>query len=165
LLLDVDHFKDINDTYGHATGDLVLKKITKQLARCLQRETDWCARLGGDEFVVVLEGTKLAQANICAESVRKAVVSEAVETPLGSAHFTVSIGIGGLEELQDRGSATVQSLLERADSHLYVSKARGRNRITSSKEIDSDGCPSAQPWAPPLRTCYVKPRPALRSVR
>jgi two-component system cell cycle response regulator len=168
LLLDIDHFKDINDTYGHATGDLVLKRITKQLGRCLQRETDWCARLGGDEFVVVLEGTKIAQANICAETVRKAIVSEAIDTPLGTAHFTVSIGVGGLEELQDRGSATVQSLLERADSHLYISKAQGRNRITSSnitssKEIDS--ALSAQPWTPPLRSCYVKPRSALRSVR
>lgn len=165
LLLDVDHFKDINDTYGHATGDLVLKKITEQLARCLQRETDWCARLGGDEFVVVLEGTKLTQANICAEGVRKAIVSEAIETPIGSAHFTVSIGVGGLEELQDRDAATVQSLLECADSRLYVSKAKGRNRITSSKEIDFEGCIFTHPRTPHVRPRHVNPRPALRSVR
>lgn len=165
LLLDVDHFKDINDTYGHATGDLVLKKITQQIARCLQRETDWCARLGGDEFVVVLEGTKIPQANICAESVRKAISSEAVDTPLGPAHFTVSVGVGGLEDLAAGDSATVQSLLGRADSHMYASKAQGRNRITSSREIDPKACIATPSWPTRVRTPHATPRPALRSVR
>jgi two-component system, cell cycle response regulator len=165
LLLDVDHFKDINDVYGHATGDRVLKKITQQIGRCLQRETDWCARLGGDEFVVVLEGAKILQASICAESVRKAISSEAVVTPLGAAHFTVSIGVAGLEDLSAGDSATVQSLLERADSHLYASKAQGRNRITSSKRIDPKVCVATSAWTPHIRTPHANARPALRSVR
>jgi diguanylate cyclase (GGDEF)-like protein len=160
MLLDVDNFKRINDTYGHAAGDLVLKKLTHELGACLQRETDWCARLGGDEFVVVLEGMRLAKANVCAEHVRKAIVDASIDTPLGAVRFTVSIGVGGLEELPNRDLATVQSVLERADAHLYASKAQGRNRVSSAANgIDLTARKSAH-----ARTPYV-PRPALSSVR
>jgi two-component system, cell cycle response regulator len=159
LLLDVDNFKRINDTYGHAAGDLVLRKLTQQLGTCVQRETDWCARLGGDEFVVVLEGVRLAKANVCAEHVRNAMLNASIDTPVGVARFTVSIGVGGLEELPNRNLATVQSLLERADAHLYTSKAQGRNRVTSANGTDLTARKSSHP-----RTAYV-PRPALSSVR
>ena len=159
LLLDVDNFKRINDTYGHAVGDLVLKKLTQELGACVKRETDWCARLGGDEFVVVLEGVRLAKAHVCAEHVRKAMVNASIDTPLGAAQFTVSIGVCGLEELPNRDLATVQSLLECADGHLYTSKAQGRNRVTSANGIDLTARKSAHP-----RTPHV-PRPALSSIR
>jgi two-component system, cell cycle response regulator len=160
LLLDVDNFKRVNDTYGHVAGDLVLKKLTQELGTCLQRETDWCARLGGDEFVVVLEGVRLAKANICAEHVRKAMLNASIDTRLGELRFTVSIGVGGLEELPNRDLATVQSVLERADAHLYESKAQGRNRVTSATNgIDPTALKMVH-----ARTPYV-PRPALSSVR
>jgi two-component system, cell cycle response regulator len=160
MLLDVDNFKRINDTYGHAAGDLVLKKLAQQLGACLQRETDWCARLGGDEFVVVLEGMRLGKANICAEHVRKAIVDASIDTAHGAVRFTVSIGVGGLEELPNRDLATVQSVLERADAHLYASKAQGRNRVTSAANgIDLMARKSAH-----ARTPYVS-RPVLSSVR
>jgi diguanylate cyclase (GGDEF)-like protein len=159
LLLDIDNFKRINDTYGHSAGDLVLKKLTQKLGACLKRETDWCARLGGDEFVVVLEGVRLAKANVCAEYVRKAMVSASTDTPLGAVRFTVSIGVGGLEELANRDSATVQAVLECADTHLYASKARGRNRITSANWADPTARKSAHPPPP-----YAS-KSALSSVR
>lgn len=159
LLLDVDNFKRINDTYGHAAGDLVLRKLTQQLNACLQRETDWCARLGGDEFAVVLEGVRLAKAGVCAENVRRAMLSASIDTPIGAACFTVSIGVAGLEELTNRDSATVQSVLECADAHLYASKARGRNCITSANEIDLTVRNSAHQRAP-----YVS-KTGLSSVR
>jgi two-component system cell cycle response regulator len=159
LLLDVDNFKHINDTYGHAAGDLVLKKLTEELSACLQRETDWCARLGGDEFAVVLEGVRLENAGVCAENVRRAMLNASVDTPLGAVCFTVSIGVGGLEELTNRDSATVQSVLECTDAYLYASKARGRNRITSANEIDLTARASAHQRAP------YAPKAALSSVR
>jgi diguanylate cyclase (GGDEF)-like protein len=140
LLLDIDHFKQINDTYGHGVGDVVLTKLTRQMAKCLQRATDWCARLGGEEFAIVLEGTKIAEAHICAERVRRAIQNTSIDTPAGTVHITVSIGISGLGEIAARNSATVQSLLEHADTNLYASKAGGRNRVTSPQ---SDHVPMA----------------------
>jgi two-component system cell cycle response regulator len=133
LLLDVDHFKLVNDTHGHAVGDVVLRRLASQIAKCLRRATDWCARLGGEEFAVVLEGTDLVGARACAEKVRQAIANASVETPAGAVHITVSIGVSGLAALPDRHSATVQSLLDLADTNLYASKARGRNRVTSCK--------------------------------
>ena len=130
LLLDIDHFKTVNDTHGHAVGDLVLKTLYKQISNCFQRATDWCARLGGDEFAVVLEGTSLADGRACAERVRIAVADTRIAVPTGSIGITVSIGVSGLEEIANRTEATVESLLEHADANLYASKAHGRNRIT-----------------------------------
>jgi two-component system cell cycle response regulator len=135
LLLDVDHFKQVNDGYGHVVGDFVLKKLTRQIGKCLQRATDWCARLGGEEFAIVLEGTNLADAGICAEKMRREIENTCIDTPAGAVRITVSIGVSGLGEIANRNFATVQSLLELADTNLYASKAGGRNRVTSSKSI------------------------------
>jgi two-component system cell cycle response regulator len=133
LLLDIDHFKKINDTYGHGAGDVVLKTLTRQIGNCLHRATDWCARLGGEEFAIVLEGTKIPEAQICAERIRRTIENTSIDTPAGAVQITVSIGISGLEGIAARNSVTVQSLLEHADTHLYASKAAGRNRVTSPK--------------------------------
>jgi two-component system, cell cycle response regulator len=135
LLLDVDHFKRINDTHGHAVGDTVLRKLTGQIAACLRRDTDWCARVGGEEFVVVLEGTNLQAARLCAEKLRQAIADATIDTSAGPVRVTVSIGIGGLGEAVHRQSATVQSLMQEADANLYTSKADGRNRITSTNPL------------------------------
>lgn len=135
LLLDIDRFKDINDTCGHAVGDFVLKKLTGRITQCLRRETDWCARLGGDEFVVVLEGSKIAEAKVCAEKLRRATELMCVDTPRGSLRITISIGVSSFEGGSKRDRETVQSLLERADTNLYASKARGRNRVTASTQL------------------------------
>jgi two-component system cell cycle response regulator len=135
LMLDIDHFKQVNDTYGHVVGDVVLRKMSRLISRALSRTTDWCARLGGEEFAVVLEGTNLADARVCAEKVRQAIAATPIHTSAGVVHITVSVGISGLEEIADRGSATVLVLQERADINLYASKAAGRNRVTVSESI------------------------------
>jgi two-component system cell cycle response regulator len=134
LLLDIDHFKQVNDTYGHVVGDVVLKTLTRQIAKCLQRATDWCARLGGEEFAIVLEGTNLEQARICAEKVRRAVENTIIQTSGGAVRITVSIGVSGLAAGSGRNSVTVQSMLEHADANLYASKAGGRNRVSSNSK-------------------------------
>jgi diguanylate cyclase (GGDEF)-like protein len=141
LLLDIDHFKQINDTHGHGVGDVVLTKLTRQITKCLQRATDWCARLGGEEFAIVLEGTQMADANICAERIRRAIENTRIDTPAGAVHITVSIGISGLGGITSRNSATVQSMLEHADTNLYASKAGGRNRVTSAKSNHAPTAP------------------------
>jgi two-component system cell cycle response regulator len=132
LLLDIDHFKQVNDTYGHAVGDHVLKDLTRVVGNCLQRTTDWCARLGGEEFAVVLEGTSLQEASVCAEKIRDAVVNSSIDNAAGRILITVSIGVSALGEMADRSAATVRTLLERADNALYASKSGGRNRVTLS---------------------------------
>jgi two-component system, cell cycle response regulator len=132
LLLDIDHFKQVNDTYGHAVGDQVLKNLTRVVGKCLHRKTDWCARLGGEEFAVVLEGTALQEASICAEKIRDAVVNTSIDKTAGRILITVSIGVSALGEFADSSAATVQTLLERADNALYASKSSGRNRVTLS---------------------------------
>jgi two-component system, cell cycle response regulator len=132
LLLDIDHFKRVNDSYGHGGGDIVLTRLTGEIAKYLRRDTDWCARIGGEEFALVLEGTTLADAFRRAEKVRRAIENTSIETPKGAVRITVSIGISGLEEFTNRNSATAQALLERADTNLYASKARGRNCVTLS---------------------------------
>lgn len=132
LLLDIDHFKRVNDSYGHGGGDIVLKRLTREISKYLRRDTDWCARIGGEEFALVLEGTTRADAFRRAEKVRRAIESTSIETPKGAVRITVSIGISGLEEFTNRHLATAQALLERADTNLYASKARGRNCVTLS---------------------------------
>lgn len=142
LLLDVDHFKQVNDTHGHVIGDHVLKSLTRVVAKSLRRTTDWCARLGGEEFAVVLEGTALNEAGVCAEKVRCAVAHSSIETSAGPICVTVSIGASALGALADRSAATVQTLLEHADHALYASKSDGRNRVTLSNPRKGKWCPT-----------------------
>jgi two-component system, cell cycle response regulator len=162
LLLDIDHFKAVNDTYGHAVGDVVLKTLFKQISNCFQRATDWCARLGGDEFAVVLEGTNLADGRVCAEKVRVAIADTRIATPTGSIGITVSIGVSGLEEIANRNTATVESLLEHADANLYASKARGRNRITA---VDAKVTHVAARKAADQWSNHVKTSTSVRTLR
>jgi diguanylate cyclase (GGDEF)-like protein len=144
LLLDIDHFKRVNDAHGHLAGDIALKQFAEQMTRCLPRATDWCARLGGEEFAVVLEGTNSAGARACAEKLRRAIANTRIDTPSGEVHITVSIGIGGLADLAGRDATTAHSLLHHADTNLYVSKAGGRNRVTWSSS-DGHTAPACQP--------------------
>jgi diguanylate cyclase (GGDEF)-like protein len=137
LLLDVDHFKQVNDSYGHGGGDIVLKRLTREISKYLRRDSDWCARIGGEEFALVLAGTTLADAFQRAEKVRRAIAKTSIETSKGAVHITVSIGISGMEEFTNRNLATAQSLLERADVNLYASKARGRNCVTLTNSNES----------------------------
>ncbi|MDP8984205.1 MAG: diguanylate cyclase [Pseudomonadota bacterium] len=130
LALDIDFFKTINDRYGHATGDTVLKKFVRHIQKFLPRKEDWCARMGGEEFVVVLPQTGLAGAAVVAEVLRKAVEDLPIHTPAGVRSITVSIGVSGLQALPSRESTTVEMLLAHADRHLYKSKESGRNRVT-----------------------------------
>lgn len=121
-LLDLDHFKHINDTHGHAAGDQVLRAFAATVQATL-RSTDVLARWGGEEFVLMLYDTEPASAGPLLERVRQAV--QACETPTASGRLqaTVSIGLAVGEP-----GETVEHILERADEALYQAKTRGRNR-------------------------------------
>jgi len=132
LLIDVDHFKQVNDCHGHVVGDLVLMKMTRQVEKCLQRATDWFARLGGEEFVVVLEGTDPAGARACAERIRQTIARTSIDTATGPVRVTVSVGVGDYAFPGGGPPPSLKSLLEQADANLYASKSAGRNRVTCS---------------------------------
>jgi diguanylate cyclase (GGDEF)-like protein len=130
LVFDIDHFKHINDRYGHAAGDSVLVEFVRRVQGALPREYDWCARLGGEEFAVVLPQTDLAGAMTVAEKIRRAVAAGPIVTTAGAIEVTVSVGVSGLACFADRGAVAADHLLSRADDCLYQSKNGGRDRVT-----------------------------------
>jgi two-component system cell cycle response regulator len=136
LLVDIDHFKGVNDRYGHAAGDALLKALTEQITHCLRRPTDWCARLGGEEVAVVLENTDLSEARACAERVRRSIAKHRFGTSGNPIRVTVSVGVSGVEHLPEQDSVEPLTLLALADCNLQTSKAGGRNRVTSSNPAD-----------------------------
>lgn len=129
IVIDVDHFKAVNDQHGHAVGDEVLQAIARRLEELLPRDTDWLARLGGEEFGVVLPQTRLRGAAKVAESIRAGVESRSIATQIGPLPVRVSLGVSGTQQLQLH-ERSFEELLRRADACLYRSKRDGRNRVT-----------------------------------
>jgi len=129
-MLDIDYFKNINDTYGHNVGDTVLTKMSKLLLSTL-RETDYSGRYGGEEFIIVLPETSISRAKELAERLRKKIEHMTIklkdETQF---NFTVSIGIASLNKELN----SVDSLIKVADSAMYLAKNAGRNRIMCASE-------------------------------
>jgi diguanylate cyclase (GGDEF)-like protein len=123
-MLDIDHFKGINDNYGHAAGDDTLKSLTNLVSGIL-RQVDLFGRLGGEEFVILMPETSPQAAGEAAERIRQTVADTPVDTSEGRIVFTVSIGVSEFQK-QDKD---VHDLLARADQALYAAKESGRNRV------------------------------------
>ena len=121
IMLDIDHFKNVNDTFGHITGDSVLKIFAAILRKC-SRKRDMACRYGGEEFAILLPGSKLDTAMMVAERIRRSV-PEDVHTPDGK-YVTASAGCS--EYIQGEAGALV---VQRADKALYMAKQAGRNRV------------------------------------
>lgn len=121
LLLDIDHFKEINDNFGHLRGDQVLKQLGNHLKKCV-REVDLVGRYGGEEFIIIFPNTNVKEAHNAAERIRKEILK--LEFPEGLA-VTIS---GGVAEYQ---AESVQGLVDKADKQLYRAKQAGRNKIMS----------------------------------
>ncbi|MBU1462273.1 MAG: GGDEF domain-containing protein, partial [Alphaproteobacteria bacterium] len=128
LLIDVDHFKAINDGYGHAMGDRVLKAIADSL-RATIRSDDLCGRLGGEEFAIYLRNMPSTQATAMAERVRQAIEMLDIAAADGT-HIRPTISVGAAHA--DGGAsagASADQLLQRADMAMYAAKANGRNQV------------------------------------
>jgi two-component system cell cycle response regulator len=129
MVLDVDHFKKVNDSHGHAAGDSVLGELAKRMLQ-LTRSSDLSARYGGEEFVVVMPETDLAVARAVAERLRHGVAERPFrcEQAGGDLAVTISIGVAHLTA----GVATAEALIRRADEALYKAKSAGRNRVVAA---------------------------------
>jgi len=125
IVFDLDHFKDVNDTHGHAVGDECLRAFTR-ICRKHIRQVDIAVRLGGEEFAVVMPDTSIAVALAIAERIRRVYARTHIETSAGKIRNTVSAGVfvSAQEEF------TLEHLLQRADAELYAAKRNGRNQVS-----------------------------------
>lgn len=130
LMIDIDHFKSINDSHGHSVGDQVISTIAGRLANGL-RKSDIAGRYGGEEFAMILPETDVANAtSIVAERLRVAVADTPVETAVGPLKVTISVGVAAVL----KSGETLLDALTRADNGLYAAKRAGRNRVIAATD-------------------------------
>jgi diguanylate cyclase (GGDEF)-like protein len=125
IMMDIDRFKLVNDTYGHAAGDIVLTQVA-QMCRESLRLVDILARYGGEEFVVMLPETTAAEAQLIAERMRLLIARTAILSEQNSVHITLSFGVVEL----DPTCKNIEELLNRSDQAMYIAKRKGRNRVS-----------------------------------
>ncbi len=132
IICDLDHFKNINDTYGHQSGDLVLKQVVARMQELIREDVDWLARYGGEEFLLVMPNTHLDGGIETAERLRKAISEISFLFSEDKVNVTASFGVCGIEDWQAHDTLTHESLLKGADICLYRAKKGGRNQVVSS---------------------------------
>lgn len=133
LFVDLDGFKAINDTYGHACGDAILQQVAQRL-RSATRAVDINARIGGEEFVVLLPDTDAASARITGERIREAIAAQPFDGgAVASRQLAVTVSIGTATAGAGEMDLTLESLAERADGALYAAKRQGRNRVVAAE--------------------------------
>ena len=147
IMIDIDHFKNVNDTYGHAVGDFVLSNVAKMITGAI-REYDIPSRYGGEEFCILLPHTKVNEARIVAERLRKTVentvldIQSVCETECENFSVTISMGVNEY----DQSYTTTDQIYKNADKALYRAKKSGRNRvIVYSPDFETDGFDEDEP--------------------
>jgi diguanylate cyclase (GGDEF)-like protein len=143
IMCDIDHFKLINDTYGHQTGDRVLEKFARRIHHAIRDRIDWLVRYGGEEFLIVLPETDIGGACCAAEKLRRIVCDQPFKISDLSLTVTASFGASGYARITASTPTAIEKLIDRADQCLYKAKEQGRNRLV------------AGPIATPVRTASV----------
>ncbi|MDP2976028.1 MAG: diguanylate cyclase, partial [Anaerolineales bacterium] len=128
IMLDIDHFKRVNDTHGHPIGDLVLQALAIRFQGSV-REVDLIGRYGGEEFTFLLPETAIDKASEIAERLRKTIAQTPIPTDAGGLNVTISAGVA----MYDKNTPDLETLIARADQAMYVAKHKGRNRIAISR--------------------------------
>ena len=128
IMIDIDHFKSYNDTYGHERGDECLKKVALAIQKTLKRPSDFCARYGGEEFIIVLPDTTQEGAMFIAEEIRTAVKNLEIEHEKSLPTGIVSISLG-VATADNNLSISCEDLIRQSDKALYLAKDKGRNRV------------------------------------
>jgi two-component system cell cycle response regulator len=143
VMCDIDHFKLVNDQYGHQVGDEVLKEFISRVSGNLRLGKDWVARLGGEEFVVVFPDTAAKEASLVAERLRERIGSSSFDVVPGRISVTASFGVCALEHHVPVGlHGLARRMIRDADAALYQSKHSGRDRVTACN-ISSNDAPHA----------------------
>jgi len=137
VLGDLDHFKKVNDTYGHLVGDQVLREVARRLLSSV-RSYDFVGRYGGEEFLIVLNNCRPDAALARAEQIRKSICARPVQTDAGPLEVTLS---AGLLLSTDWGHRPAEDLIHEADSALYAAKMEGRNRVKVAKPNQDNEAP------------------------
>jgi two-component system cell cycle response regulator len=138
-LCDIDHFKKINDTLGHAVGDEILQQFGPRLQQTLRRGIDWVARIGGEEFAIVMPETAYEPALEAARKLRAAISHTPFKAADKSIHVTASFGLCGMDLVPSGELRLAEHVLRIADAALYRSKESGRNRVTATILKDPGG--------------------------
>jgi two-component system, cell cycle response regulator len=127
---DIDHFKKINDTYGHLVGDAVLREVARRLVGAV-RTYDAVGRYGGEEFLIVFPGCNATSLLVGAERLRRSICDQPVDTSVGQIPVTLSLGLASVEQGENE-IPDCEAILRHADEALYTAKARGRNRLEAA---------------------------------
>ena len=127
IICDIDHFKNVNDKYGHHMGDIILRSFAQNLNSSLRKDIDWVARYGGEEFIIVLPETGLSGAKVVAERLRHKVAEETPDEEK-TIKITASFGIASLTHEDDKSYLNASEMIKAADKCLYQAKESGRNR-------------------------------------
>jgi diguanylate cyclase (GGDEF)-like protein len=133
VMCDIDHFKKVNDTYGHQAGDLVLKDFSKRIKDSIRDKVDMLARYGGEEFLVTLPETDLDGALHLAERLRKVISEKKYNIGTKKINITASFGVAGFDSYNAGDEISFDTLINRADKYLYQAKNEGRNRVAGGR--------------------------------
>lgn len=128
LVIDIDHFKKVNDTYGHLAGDMAIKKIAHHLMSHTRKD-DIVARFGGEEFVILMRDVPKAKALALGENIRKGISEIKIKADQHSFNVTVSVGVATLSETNRTQIDRFENLIDEADKRLYEAKSGGRNKV------------------------------------
>ena len=132
VLCDIDHFKKINDTYGHQVGDRILKEFVQWINESIRDGVDWLARYGGEEFLIVVPETDTKGACCVVERLRRMLSQKAIGIQGERIHITASFGVTGLDPATPDEKISPEALITQADECLYQAKQEGRNRVRVS---------------------------------
>lgn len=143
IMIDIDHFKEVNDVHGHQAGDHVLKSFVRTIGQSIRSGVDWIARYGGEEFLLVLPETTFENAQILAERLRKEISDQVVCYRNEEIGITASFGVTGVllerDETGLRPTISYESMIRFADKYLYLAKEEGRNRVRGRPMILEKG--------------------------
>ena len=134
-MVDIDFFKNYNDSFGHLAGDECLRRVAEAMSKNLRKEIDLVARCGGEEFVVILPEVDASQARKVAERIRQAVLNLNIPNPGSETSGKITVSVGVASTVPQEGMSE-ESLVETADKALYTAKREGRNKVVC-KEIKS----------------------------
>ena len=129
VMIDIDHFKRVNDTYGHQAGDEVLKELVRSINRLIRSDIDWVARYGGEEFLVVFPETDFERAVALAERLCRAISQKTIQIKEEEIRITASFGVSGFTSSTSLKEVSYEAMISLADKSLYQAKEEGRNRV------------------------------------